>query len=273
MRALSLRAIRVVSLLLGAQKAINLGFKLGKSGPHSARSLMLPELSTLMDEFSNDTSMPWLIESIEVFNCLHKATANSRKLTRRHLIDLYGLENSVCLFRNFRRLWSKSTKARPILALQLALCRDPLLRLAMPLMMQIQPGEKLTRQDMEDQIEAYNPDGYSLASKKSFAQNINGSWTQAGFLQGRAKKIRVIPIVCIENVAFALFVAHLQGYEGQRAFQTDWVKILSSNIDDLYAKAQGASRHGYLRFKHASEVVEITFPNWLTKQEKEALNG
>lgn len=250
-----------------------LGFKNGKSGPHAARSLMLPELTTIMDDFNDQTSTASIIEKIEVFNCLHKTTANSRKLTRRHLFDLYGLDNQICLFRVFKQLWQKSTAARPVLALQMALCRDPLLRVSMPLMLEKQPGEILTRQNMEDQLEAYNPDGYSKASKTSFAQNINGSWTQAGFLQGRAKKIREIPEVRIENVAFALFIAHLHGYEGQRSFQTNWVKILSTNIDDLYAKAQGASRHGHLRFKHASEVVEITFPGWLTEQEKEVLNG
>lgn len=258
---------------LDQDKSAFLGFKNGKSGPHAARSLMLPELTTMMEGFTEKTSIKTITEDIEVFNCLHKATANSRKLTRRHLTDLYALDIDVCLFRQFRKLWDKSIEARPVLALQLALCRDPLLRVSMPLMLELQPGEILTRQQMEDQLEAYNPDGYSKASKTSFAQNINGSWTQAGFLQGRAKKIREIPEVRIENVAFALFIAHLHGYEGQRSFQTNWVKILSTNIDDLYAKAQGASRHGHLRFKHASEVVEITFPGWLTEQEKEVLNG
>jgi len=262
-----------VSGSLNDQKREAFGFKNGKSGPHAARSLMLPELTTIMDAYTEETSISQIVENIEVFNCLHKATANSRKLSRRHLLNLYGLDMSICLFRAFKQVWQKAPNARPMLALQLALCRDPLLRVAMPLMMQLQPGEILTRQEMEEQLEAYNPSGYSKASKKSFAQNINGSWTQAGFLQGKNKKVRTIPTVCIENVAFSLFVAHLQGYEGQRAFHTNWVKILSSNIDDLYAKAQGASRHGYLRFKHASEVVEITFPNWLTEQEKEALNG
>jgi hypothetical protein len=258
---------------LDQDKSAFLGFKNGKSGTHAARSLMLPELTILMDDFNEQTSTANIIENIEVFNCLHKATTNSRKLTRRHLTDLYGFDDNICLFRRFRQLWNKSTEARPVLALQLALCRDPLLRVSMPLMLELQPGEILTRQHMEDQLEAYNPGGYSKASKTSFAQNINGSWTQAGFLQGKTKKIRAIPEVRIENVAFALFIAHLHGYEGQRSFQTNWVKILSTDIDDLYTKTQGASRHGHLRFKHASEVVEVTFPGWLTEQEKEVLNG
>ena len=258
---------------LNDQNRVVFGFKNGKSGPHAARSLMLPELTILMDDFNDQASTASIIEKIEVFNCLHKATANSRKLTRRHLFDLYGLDNQICLFRVFKQLWQKSTAARPVLALQMALCRDPLLRVSMPLMQQIQPGEILIRQKMEAQLEAYNPGGYSKASKTSFAQNINGSWTQAGFLQGKAKKMRAIPEICIENVAFALFVSYLNGYEGQRSFQAHWMKILSPNEDDLYAKAQGASRHGYLRLKHAGDVVEITFPNWLTEQDKEALNG
>lgn len=250
-----------------------LGFKFGKSGPHSARSLMLPELSIIMDGFTDQTTVESIKEDINTFNCLHKPTSSSRKLTGRHLTDLYGLENNICLFRYFRQLWNKSTGARPVLALQIALCRDPLLRQSMPMMMQLQPGDMLTRQMMESELEDYSKGGYSEASKKSFAQNINGSWTQAGFLEGKAKKSRVKPIVSIENVAFALFIAHMQGFEGQRSFQSDWIKILSTEIDELYVKAQGAARHGYLRYKHASEVIEISFPGWLTEQDKEILNG
>lgn len=250
-----------------------LGFKTGKSGAHSARSLMLPELTELLDIHPEGKDLNRIKEDILTFNILHKSTANSRRLTYRHLLDLYGLSDDICLFRAFRSLWLSVPEARPVLAIQIALCRDPLLRLSVPVIMGTKPGELVSRQTTEDVLEAHNPNGYSAASKKSFAQNINGSWTQAGFLQGRARKTRVSPKIHAANLAFALFIAKLQGFEGQRAFHSDWCKLLDTDANNLYPLATAASSRGYLRYKHSSEVIEITFPGWLTESEKETLHG
>lgn len=249
-----------------------LGFKVGKSGAHSARSLMIEELSILLDTFPEGATVEKLKEEIITFNLLRKPTANSRRLTYRHLLDLYALSDDVCLFRAFRKLWNQAPSARPVLALQLALCRDPLLRLSLPKMLDLKPGETVVRQDIELLLEQHNPD-YSEASLKSFAQNINGSWTQSGFLQGRSRKVRAQPQVDAANIAFALFIAYLQGMQGQRALTSVWCKLLSQDIEQLHQLARAASIHAYISYKNSGDVVDVTFPGWMNDKDKELLHG
>ncbi|HCE1510506.1 TPA: hypothetical protein NGR38_004658, partial [Vibrio parahaemolyticus] len=94
----------------------------------------------------------------------------------------------------------------------------------------------------------------------SFAQNINGTWTQAGYLSGRAKKYREIPEISYVNVAYALFLAHCHGLSGQRLFDSFWCRMLAQDKERLFELAHRASLRGMINFKQASEVVEVTFP-------------
>ncbi|WP_199671195.1 hypothetical protein [Salinibius halmophilus] len=250
------------------------GFKYGKSGAHSARSMMIAELTELLTLHPQGAALSTFKDDIIDFNVLHKNTANSRKLTYRHLTDLYGLDDSICLYRNFLALWQNtSEQSRPLLALQLAFCRDALLRIAIPMLQAVKPGEPYSKQHTMDLLEQHNPGGYSPASLSSFAQNINGSLTQAGYLQGRTKKTRSQPHVSATNVAFALFIAHLHGEDGNIGLNSQWLKLLGINRDELIALAHNAHSRGLIKFSHASEVMEIRFPNWLTESEKETLNG
>ena len=66
-------------------------------------------------------------------NCLGKATAATRRLTNQRLGELYGLDRGIPLFRVLRRLWSADPVGRPLLALQCAIARDPLLSHSSPL--------------------------------------------------------------------------------------------------------------------------------------------
>ena len=45
--------------------------------------------------------------AIDVANCLGKRSAKIRKLTRCHLVDLYGLNAGLLLFRALRFLWAR----------------------------------------------------------------------------------------------------------------------------------------------------------------------
>lgn len=251
-----------------------LGFKYGVSGAHSARSMMIAELSELLTLHPHGSPLHTIKDDIINCNVLHKSTANSRKLSYRHLVDLYGLDKDICLYRNFLALWDQAdSQRRPLLALQLAFCRDPLLRLVIPMLRSIAAGELYSKEQTMELLDQHNPGGYSPSSLSSFAQNINGSLTQAGFLQGRTKKIRSQPSVGASNVAFALFIAHLNGEDGSIALKSQWVKLLGLNQDEIVAQAHSAHSRGLIKFTHAGEVVEIRFPNWLTEHEKEILNG
>src|SRR5690606_13944244 len=121
------------------------GFKSGQGGAHTSRTIMLPELNLLFDALPPDAGLEQYREAIELYNVLHKNTNKTRALTFRHLADLYGLCPTLPIFRAFRRLWQADADARPLLACQVALARDPLLRASLPRIRKLGLGEQLTR--------------------------------------------------------------------------------------------------------------------------------
>lgn len=243
-------------------RLVKLGFKFGKSGAHSARSLMYTELKTLLDGRPAQATRHDYQQDIELYNVLHKSSDNARKLTFRHLVDLYGISPEIPLFHVFRQLWERNEEAQPLLALQLALARDPLLRQTLGLIGATPLGQVLEREQVEHILSTPEPERFSPASLRSFAQNINGSWTQAGFLQGKYKKVRTSPVVTYVNAAFALFLSHCEGRAGQGLFQTPWFQLLSLESAQGYELAYMASLHGVISYKQASGIVEVRFPLW-----------
>jgi len=256
------------------QKLKELGFKFGKNGAHSARSMMIEELKELLFSRDESASKQDYEDDIVNFNILHKPTEKSRKLTFRHLVDLYGMSMDIPLFNIFRQWWELSEESQPMLALQLAIARDPILRASTSIILPLQAGEHLPREHVEAHLAQDDSDRFSPASLKSFAQNINGTWTQAGYLEGKAKKYRSQPKATYVNIAYALFLAHCHGLSGQRLFNSFWCQVLSQDKEHLFELAHRASLRGLINFKQISEVVEVTFPNIvlpeMTQQEDES---
>ena len=245
------------------------GYKFGQSGAHSARSMMLAELQALFQSTAQDATREQYQSEICDLNLLDKPTVKSRKLTYRHLVDLYGLSDDIPLFRVFRMLWPLSDDAQPVLALQLALLRDPLLRLSQDLITEKPLGDQVVREDVEELLKAPDPGRFSPASLKSFAQNINGSWTQAGFLQGKARKTRVAPALAFPNVVFAIFVAYLEGATGERLFQSRWAALFGAPEHQLTEHAIAAAQRGIIDFKQAGGITEVRFNDFLTREEEQ----
>ena len=245
---------------MSQEQLLQLGFKFGKNGAHSARSMMIEELKHLLLSRDKSAIKSDYEDDIINFNLLHKPTEKSRKLTYRHLVDLYSLDTQVTLFNVFRKWWELDENAQAILALQLAVARDPLLRSSTEVILQLEPGERLVRETMEAFLAKDDPDRFSPASLKSFSQNINGTWTQAGFLIGKAKKYREIPKMSYVNVAYALFLGHCHGLSGQRLFDSFWCQMLDQDKETLYDLAYKASLRGLIKYKHAGDVIEVLFP-------------
>ena len=244
------------------------GYKFGQSGAHSARSMMNTELGVLFSATMVDCEQAQYREDICDYNILDKPTTKSRNLTYRHLVDLYGMDCGIPLFRVFRKLWPLDPSAQPVLAIQMSLVRDPLLRLSLPFMNALNIGEPVMRQDVEEILKAPAPDRFSAASLKSFAQNINGSWTQAGFLAGRNKKTRSEPTVTPVNIAFALFLAYLEGATGKRLLQSSHCKLFGLTDHQLNELAIAAGHRGLIDFKQSGGVTDIRFTDYLTQEEE-----
>ena len=249
-----------------------LGFKFGKNGAHSARTTMLDELVVLFERTGIETAKAAYISDIVDYNILNKGTDKSRMLTCRHLVDLYTLDVKYPLFRVFRQLWDIDPQAQPLLALQIALTRDPILRLSSSLILEASIGEHIARERMEEVFAENEPGRYSPASLKSIAQNVNGSWTRAGYLQGRVKKIRSLPYISPVNVIYALFRAYLLGATGERLLTNPGTRLLGLPTDRLLDMTASASHRGLIDFRHSGGVIDIRFPDFLTAEEQEWLH-
>ena len=247
------------------------GFRTGPSGAHSARTMMLAELSTLLDSITPNESHDQLVNDVVEYNVLNKPTAKARQLTVRHLTDLYALDPSVPIYRVFRTLWSTEEQGRPILALLLALARDHILQNSENFIVGLPIGKTITREDTEQELRRIYGERLSASSIRSYAQNINGTWTQAGYLKGRIKKTRQRLQATPASLAYALFLAYLEGATGERLFSSSWAKLLDQSDDRLHELAQLASLRGLLVYRRSGGVTEVRFPDYLTPEELKEL--
>lgn len=233
---------------------------------------MLPELRRLLEVVSEGAVVVDYRASVVDDNLLDKPTANARKFTFRHLRNLYALDPDVCLFRIFRKLWALDQDAQPVLALQMALARDALLRNSVGSVLNTQQGQRFEREAVERLLSNMDEGRFTAASLKSFAQNINGTWTQAGYLTGRVKKTRTQPVITPTNIAFALFLGYLEGRLARRLFSGDWVRVLDLLEERLIELTQAAAQRDLLVFRRTGAVMEVRFPDYLTEQEQEWLS-
>jgi hypothetical protein len=247
---------------------VRFGYRFGHNGAHSARTMMFDEIVALLDRLPETASRADYRREVIERNALGKPTQKSRELTLRHLVGLYGLEPALPLFRVFRKFWGQDKAAQPVLALTLALVRDPLLRASQDFILGKAPGEPVLRIELEQLIAVENPDRFSPASVKSIAQNINGSWTRAGYLTGRVRKIRAVPVISPANVAFCLFLGYLEGRSGQWLFASPWMRLLSDSPVELERLATLAAQRESIVFLSAGGIQEIRFPGYLTTEEE-----
>lgn len=248
------------------------GFKFGQSGAHSARTMMFDELVVLFSHLPVNTSKIEYAYAIIEGNVLNKPSKKARQLTARHLMDLYSLDLATPIFRVFRQLWERDEEARPVLALCISLARDPLLRGSVDFILQKKIGEKIVRAEVEKLLSIQNPERFSPASLKSFAQNINGTWTGSGYLKGRSSKLRSLPAITPTNLTFCLFLAYLEGLSGQRLFGSRWANLLGLSIDELVKQTTAAAHRGQIVFMNAGGIKEVRFEGFLTAEEEALLH-
>jgi hypothetical protein len=253
-------------------KLVKFGYKFGRGGAHAARTMMISELSVLFSLIPASATRTEYVDAIVEDNLLNKLSKKSRLLTARHLIDLYSLDISTPVFRVFRQLWERDTEARPVLALCVCLARDPLLHGSMSFILQKKTGESIVREEVERLLSTPNPDRFSPASLKSIAQNINGTWTNAGYLKGKAHKLRSLPVITPTNLTYCLFLGYLEGLSGQRLFSSRWTNLLGLPITELTNLASAAAHRGQIVFMNAGGIKEVRFDGFLTAEEEALLH-
>ncbi len=202
-------------------------------------------------------------------NRLGKRSQKTRWLSYRHLVSLYGLDPGVAVFRALRFFWQRDPEGRPLLSLLCAYARDPILRASAPFVFGLREGEPCDRAKLEGFLDRLDPGRFSKATLRSTAQNVAATWTQAGHLKGRARKVRARARPTAGAAAYALLLGYLGGGRGQALFHTDYARCLDVPAEQAAELAEEASRRGWIVMKRIGDVVEVAFPKILTAQETE----
>ena len=250
-----------------------LGFRIGQTGMHTSRTLMLTESETLFQYCDQDNKREDYAIAITNQNCLGKHTVATRKLSNQRLGELYGLSQDILIFRYMRLLWQSDFSSHPILALLISLARDPLLRMTMDTVLNMNPGEELARQQLKDALRGGTEGRFNESVLDKVVLNTASSWTQSGHLKGRSRKTRQNIKPTPGVVAYALFLGFVLGKRGIKLFETLWTKVLDRSAEELMTFAFDAKRLGMLDLSQAGGVTEITFTRILTKEERLLIHG
>jgi hypothetical protein len=236
------------------------GLKFSAGGPHISRTMMLQELGAVLANLPHGSRATAYREAILQQNILGKATDTTRQKSLRHLRELYALDEAIHIFGLLRSLYAMDAGSLPLLAVQVAWARDPLLRVTTPPVIDASEGERVETASLAYGVEAAFPHQYSELNQNKIARNAASSWTQSGHLAGRAKKTRQRIKPTAVAVTMALLLGDIARYYGAAVFSNPWCRLL--DLDPDRAKAMGfeAHRAGLLNLRAVGEVVDLSFP-------------
>ncbi len=240
-----------------SDRAAKVGFRFGAKGTHTSRTMMLEELTAVLAAAPEGASREDYAAAIVEGNCLGKATTATRRLTNQRLGELYGLDPRMPLFRVLRRLWSIDVPGRPLLALQCAIARDPLLATTVAPVLALTPGSDLQRDTIRAALREAVDERLSDATLDKVIRNVASSWEQAGHLVGRTFKKRAAVRATPGSVAFGLYLGHAVGFRGAPLFATGWISLLDCSPASARDFAVEAKRIGLIDLRIAGEVVDL----------------
>lgn len=251
--------------------AETLGFREGISSVHTSRTMMLGELSLVLEHVPAKAKPDEYVAAIVEQNVLGKPTQTTRKRTAQRLVELYGLDQTRPVFRLLRQFWTADAPARPMLAYLAAAARDPLLRDTTPFVVALPVRETVTPAQISQHMTEKYPKRFQASTGLATAQRLASSWGQAGYLTGKVNKKRTRPVVTPVVVTFALLLGYLCGLRGKMLLDTAWTRMLDRTPAEIADLAAEASKQGWMNYKAAGSVVEIVFPGLLTPQEEKSI--
>ena len=252
------------------EKLFRFGFSFEKGSIHTKRTMMLKELIDVFNFVQDPRAAPSEYHNaVYAENCTGKKTVTSRRYTSQYLRKLYILNPSFCIFRAMRFFWDRDVDGRKLTAFLCVFARDSILRKINDYVLGLPLNSIASKKDLHAYIDRIFPGRFSPLMTASLGRNLLSSWTQAGYLDGRSKKIRKSPKITPASVAFALFLGYLSGKRGEMLFSSRYSKILDYSIDLTINMAENASSRGWLVFKRVGDVMEVAFPNLLTSEEME----
>lgn len=244
------------------------GFSFEKGAVHTKRTMMLKELRDVFTYAQDENTTPdQYFEAIYNENCTGKKSGATRRYTAQYLSKLYILDPSYPIFRALRFLWDRDIDGRPLIAFLCTYTRDSILRKTTSYALALPQGSTASKDELHDHITSIFPDRFSPVMTASLGRNLLSSWTQAGYLEGRIKKIRRRAKQGPGAVTLALFLAYLRGGRGKLLFSSEYTKLLDCSVDQAIQLAEAAAGRGWLIFKRVGNVIEVAFPNFLTSEE------
>ena len=204
-------------------------------------------------------------------NLLGKPTASARRITFERLRELYGLAPNMLVFRALKDLWDADGGAQPMIALLSSTARDPILRAMTPFVLRFPMGATVTPRALAEEAENQFPGKFVASSRERLGRNVSSSWEKSGILSGRKTKKRAKTRARPTSLAYALLLGDLCGKRGQALFTTLWANMLDAPIHELKALAVIASRQGWIEYRAAGDVVEVSFRHLMRDQGDPAL--
>ena len=240
------------------------GFVTDRMGAHRGRTIMVAELKLLLSTCDVNTGLVGYRKAIIDDNVLQKRTMSNRRETYRRLRQLYGLDNSILVFRVMRELWDQGTSGRNLLACLCALTRDPLLRCTVHLVVNTQEGYSIKTTDFEKTVADVFPGHFGQKTLASIGRNLASSWVQSGHLRGTgAMRVRQRVTADWRACVYALFLAYLTGHRRDGLFDSTWIILLDTPIKQLRTLARRASELGWFEYRNYDQVTEIAFRRFL----------
>ena len=232
---------------------------LGNSSTHASKTMMLSELSLLLEAVPADGSPGEYRSAIRDENVLLKKSEAARQKSLRFLRELYALDEQDPLFSLLRDIHAHDPPSLPLLALLTAVVRDKLLRSTAHLILDTPTGTPLSASSFSEAVAETFPDHLTPITLESVGRRTASSWTQSGHLKGRAKKVRARATASVGAVVYALLLGHLSGARGLPLYETLWARLLDAPPNEIDALAFAASQRGLLEYRRMGDVAEFGF--------------
>ncbi|MCP1715431.1 hypothetical protein J2T58_001296 [Methanocalculus alkaliphilus] len=225
---------------------------------HTGRTMMLNELSRILDSTSWDCPAEEIKRLIVEENILKKTSISSRKKSYYHVEILYSLDIQNPLFAALRFFWDEAPDERPLIALEAALFRDHILRYSAQKILPLECDTPITKEEMIGFIEQEYGKRYSPKLIDSTSRNLLSSWVQSGHLRGRIRKIRRRAQAGPASLTYAIYLGQLTGLQGASLFDTVYVDALDATDTEIQAYLHAAMKKGWLIYRSAGGIIELT---------------
>jgi hypothetical protein len=220
--------------------------------------MMLDELTAAFSATKPEAKRTDYADAAIDGNCFGKTTVATRRLTNQRLGELYGLDPDIPVFRILRGLWDvDDNEGRSLLALLVAIARDPLLMCTAPAVVPLREGGEFMRDPMTAALQLVVGERLNDSILDKVARNAASSWTQSGHLVGRTLKRRKVVRSSIYAMALALFLGYAAGFRGSDLFATGWVSVLDCSPTKAQELALAAKRIGLIDLRIGGDVVEL----------------